>query len=250
MDVARFLIIALILSIGSALQSAVGFGFGLFVMPTLLLLGGLSVQNAIGLMAASGMLQAAASVYHLRRDADWKKLGPLMIFVLVGLQGGVWTLSLLQNANREAMQQVAGGVLLTIILLQVWWRAEPREHVHILWGILAMSVSGFISGLIGMGGPFIVLWVMAHQWSSRKMRVTLQAVAVVTVPFQVSFLVRQFGLPVVHHLGLGLLFLPVTFFATSAGLWIGNRIERQRLRRISLGILFFIAISSIAKPLF
>ena len=55
MEITEIVAVALTLGGGSLLQSAVGFGFGLFVVPLLLLITDLAIYNAIGLMAAAGL---------------------------------------------------------------------------------------------------------------------------------------------------------------------------------------------------
>jgi uncharacterized membrane protein YfcA len=89
-EIAEIVAIALTLGAGSLLQSAVGFGFGLFVVPLLLLITDLAIFNTIGLMAAAGLTQSVVSVFHLRHHIDWKTILPLMVVGVLGLQLGVW----------------------------------------------------------------------------------------------------------------------------------------------------------------
>lgn len=125
---------------------------------------------------------------------------------------------------------------------------QPRERVHALWGVLAVFLGGLVSGFVGMGGPFVVLWVMAHRWSNHKSRVTILAIIAAMVPFQVGFLTWQFGTQVLRFSALGLIFLPLVLASTAGGLWIGNRIPKARLRQMAMGLLFLIAAVSISQP--
>lgn len=247
-DYLQFLAIGLILAAGSLLQSSIGFGFGLLVMPLLLLLSDLSVSNAIGLMAAAGLLQAITSVYHLRNYADWKMLLPLTAVAAVSLLVGVWMLHYLEAVDKEVIRQIVGSIQMAILIVFFSWKMQPRERVHALWGVLAAFLSGLVSGFVGMGGPFVVLWVMAHRWSNQKSRVTILAIIAAMVPFQVGFLAWQFGTQVLRFSALGLIFLPLVLASTAGGLWIGNRIPKARLRQVAMGLLFLIAAVSISQP--
>ena len=244
----QLMAIGLTLAAGSLLQSGVGFGFGLLVMPLLLLLTDLTVPNAIALMPLAVLLQSVLSIYHLRHHAEWRKLLPLMAISILSLQLGVWTLKLMEGVGKEAIRQLIGATQMGILILFWQWKVRPRESVHPLWGILASFLSGWVSGATGMGGPFIVFWVMAHCWSSDKIRVTLLALIASIVPFQLLLLALQFGNQVLHYFILSILFVPLVLAGTGLGLWIGNRIPGELFRRVVMEILFIIAAVSILDP--
>jgi len=90
-EITEIVAIALTLGAGSLLQSAVGFGFGLFVVPLLLLITDLAIYNTIGLMAAAGLTQSVVSVFHLRRHIPfqigfltWQFGTQVLQFTLIG----------------------------------------------------------------------------------------------------------------------------------------------------------------------
>ena len=233
---------------GGLLQGSIGFGFGLFVMPLLLLFTDLSLPNAMAIMAAAVLFQSLMSIYHLRHHGDWKPLIPLMVIAALSLQLGVWILSYFEGVSKDIIRQAVGWTLMAILILFWVWKVKPKERVHPIWGIFALILSGLVSGAVGMGGPFVVLWVMAHQWSNKKTRVTLMALTASIVPLQIGLLALQFGTQVLHYSVLGFLSIPLVFVGTAFGLWLGNRIPMVRLRQISLGLLFLVAIASIFQP--
>jgi uncharacterized membrane protein YfcA len=249
LNFAQLIGIGLTLAAGSLLQSSVGFGFGLLVMPLLLLLADLSVPNAIGLMAAAALLQALISVYHLKRHADWRLLIPLILVGAVFLLLGVYMLHYMEGLDRDIVKQIVGSIQMVILILFWSWKVRLREHIHPFWGVIAVSLGGLVSGFVGMGGPFIVLWVMAHSWSNQKTRVTTLAIFAAMIPFQIAFLAWQFGAQVLHFSILGLLFVPMVLASTAGGLWIGSKISKARLRQLAMGLLFLIAAVSISQPL-
>ena len=248
MNYAEIVAIALTLGGGSLLQSGVGFGFGLFVVPLLLLITDLALYNIIGLMAAAGLTQTVVSVYHLRRHVDWKALLPLMVAGIIGLQLGVWLQSVIVGMDKTTIRQIVGAVQLTTLLVFLLLKTEQQDRIHALWGIAALLLGGVISGCAGMGGPFIVLWVVAHRWSNFKTRATTLALFAPMVPFEIGFLVWQFGTQVLKFTMIGFLYLPLVLAATAVGLWIGGRIPKKHLRQLMIGILFLIAAVSILQP--
>ena len=249
MDVTEIVAIALTLGAGSLLQSAVGFGFGLFVVPLLLLITDLAIYNSIGLMAAAGLTQSVVSVIHLRRHIDWKALLPLMVVGLIGLQLGVWLQDALSSLDKASLRQIVGGIQLATLLAFLLLKVEPQDRVHVLWGIAALLLGGVIAGCAGMGGPFIVLWVAAHRWSNFKMRASILVLIASMIPFQIGFLTWQFATQVLRFTLIGFLYLPLVLAGTAVGLWIGSRIPTKQLRRLMIGILFLVAAISILRPM-
>ncbi len=249
-DYRHLISIGFVLAGGSFIQSAVGFGYGLWAFPLLLFLTDLPVPGVIALMGSSGFIQSSVSAYHHRKYVVWKKLFPFIIIGIISLQVGIWTLHSLQGLDRSTIKQMTGAILLSILIIQYIFSVQPREKVHPFWGVIALFLFGYISGIDAMGGPFAVLWVMAHQWSNRQMRGSIIAIIVCVIPFQVFLLVSQFGPVALNAAVLGLLFMPMALLGTFAGLWIGDRIPKKRLRRLAVGLLFIIAATAILHPLF
>jgi len=247
-EITEIVAIALTLGGGSLLQSGVGFGFGLFVVPLLLLITDLTIYNTIGLMAAAGLIQSVVSVYHLRSHVEWKALLPLMVIGLIGLQLGVWLQSAIAGLDKTTIRQIIGAMQLATLLAFLLLKVEPQDRIHVLWGIAALFLGGLITGCAAMGGPFIVLWAVAHRWSNFKTRATILALIASMVPFQIGFLTWQFGTQVLQFTLIGFLYLPLVLAGTAVGLWIGGRIPTKQLRQLMIGILFVVAGISILRP--
>ena len=81
-------------------------------------------------------------------------------------------------------KQVVGVVLLIVLGLQTCCKVQPRPHIHWAWTVVAGSLSGLMAGLLGMGGPPLVLWLMAHDWPSLRQRTFLWLSFLLLVPFQ------------------------------------------------------------------
>ena len=100
-----------------------------------------------------------------------------------------------------------------------------------------------------MGGPPIVLWVMAHDWSAAKSRGFLFFVFLSSVPLQVVLLLLAFGTRILWPVLIGAMGIVFVFAGTAIGLQIGAKLPKWRLRQIAYLILTLIAISAIGTPL-
>jgi uncharacterized membrane protein YfcA len=239
--------IAGVLVLGSTLQSAAGFGFGLFTIPLLIMLGCRSYEAIVMVSVAVGA-HTLVGVIVLRRHVRWKRVLVMIALACVAQPAGVAVLGVLAEQNRDTVRRVFGAIVLLAVLLQVGLRVKPRERLHPIFMVAAMPASGFMGGLSGMGGPPAVLWVMAHRWSNPESRATLWAFFGGTTPVQLALLWREFGSPVVDAAGLGLAFIPATLVGLLPGLWIGHRISKPRLRTISTIILAAIALYALLSP--
>jgi uncharacterized membrane protein YfcA len=245
MDTQTFLAIGLVLWFSSMLQSAVGFAFGLFAVPLMLWLG-LHPQDVVALVVGAALFQSAFGVYHLRRHVPWRRIVLPVVSAAVTLPLGVLALSVVAGLETTVVRQLFGLVLL--LLLPLIGRATPKEALHPGWAVLAGASSGLLGGMSGMGGPPLVLWVIAHDWSSHEIRAAILAQIVVRIPIQVALMAFVFGTEILWPMLVGLAFLPVVLVGSAIGLWIGHHISGQVLRRIAVLLLALIGIVSIAAP--
>ena len=70
-------------------------------------------------------------------------------------------------------------VVLTIATMAI--RPRPRQNLHPIWAWIAFPLSGFLQGLVGMGGPAMVFWVQAHDWGTRKSRAFLFSMYLISI---------------------------------------------------------------------
>jgi uncharacterized membrane protein YfcA len=143
-----------------------------------------------------------------------------------------------------------GAVLILIIAIQIWIRPQPRTKLHWGWTLLAGSISGVMAGLVGMGGPVVVLWVMAHDWANQRSRTLMWCVFALMVPWQLTVAYHRFGSPVLTSALLGLAYSPLVIITTMLGTHLGNRLSRNRLRIAAYTILIGVGVASLIGPAF
>ena len=227
-------------------QSAVGFGASLFATPLLIWIG-LPLPNAIALVTTCALMQTTLGARNLRAAVPWRLALTATAVRLVSLGAGILMLRRLVRFGPDQIRMVIGGVLCLLVVIQLLWRPRPAPKMHPGWAGLAFLSSGFIAGLCGMGGPPLILWLMAHDWSPRKTRGFLFAVFATTIPAQIVLLWATFGRTILWSVAVGLALFPLVYLGTSIGLPIGNRMAKSRLRNIAYAILLAIGISSVVS---
>lgn len=246
-QVSILLSIAGALALGSTIQSASGFGFALFSVPLLLLIGCRSYE-AIVLVSVAAAGHALVGVFLLRRHVNWARVLAMILIACAAQPFGVAVLGVLADQDRATVRRVFGAIVLLALVLQVALRVQPRERLPAWVMVAALLASGFMGGLSGMSGPPVVLWVMAHRWSNPESRATLWAYFGGTTPVQLALLWHEFGTPIIHAAGLSVALVPATIIGMLPGLWIGHRISKPKLRTVSVLILAAIALYAILSP--
>ena len=247
MTLEQIIFVGLVLFFAVTLQAAVGFGLGLFATP-LLIWFGIDLPAAITVTMSASFCQGAWSCFRFRNDVPWALAGKATLLRLLTLPIGVYLLGQLVDFGQDRIKQAIGVMLLVVIAVQWTFRVKPREQVHPGWLVFSSAISGLLSGLVGMGGPPLVLWVMAHDWSSKRARSFIWASASMLFPLNLLLLIFKFGSPIVNATLVTFAMVPVVFLASNVGLRLGGMLSRQRLRVAATTLLILIAIASVAGP--
>lgn len=243
-----FLKIAGILALGSFIQSSAGFGFGLFALPLMLLIG-FPLPESVIFMVIGSAIQKISALGVLWREADWRGQAKFMAAGLLALPLGILLMKQVSFMNHDAMKQVIGVLILVMLGLQWKGLIIARQAVSDVWGYAAGFFSGLLNGLANIGGPPLVLWILSHKWSNEKMRITPIAFSIIFVPFQIFFMVLTFGSRLWQPLLHALLLTPAVLIGSWAGLKTGAMISQRHLRLYMQLLLLFIALSAILRPL-
>lgn len=235
------------LLLGAFTQGAAGFGFGLVTTP-LLLWAGLPLPVAVTMMLTGTLVQTGAACFRHRRDILWRDAWGMMSMRTLGMPIGLAAMVWVSQQELSLVKQIVGGVLLAAMLLVVLVKPQPRARVAKVWTPTAGLTSGFMSGMIGMSAPALVLWVMAHDWDIRRSRVFMWLMFFQLMPLQLAAMAWQFGWPVGQGIAAGLVTTPLLIGAGMAGAKAGNRWSRQRLRAVTLAMLLVLAVVSILGP--
>lgn len=244
----QYAAVSLVLFASSVVQGAVGFAAGLFGIP-LLVLCGVSFPDAVAISLVAAAPQNIIPAWQLRREIDFRGVLRPMLIRFAALPFGVGALWLVGRGSQDLASQMVGVIVLVIVAVQRAWRVVPQPQLHPAWEWLAFSLGGFLLGLCGMGGPPMVLWVLAHDWSMNRGRGFLFFIFATGLVPQGILLWLFFGGEVLNVMWLSAAALP----AVLVGLWIGLYLSRlasdKLLKTLSLAILLLIALTAIFSPL-
>lgn len=158
-------------------------------------------------------------------------------------------LGVLVELGTARVKQVVGVILLLALGMQWLLKIKPRQHIGVGWTLIAGAASGLTAGLVGMGGPPVVLWVMAHDWPAKKSRAFLWATFMMLIPFNLVLLVIKFGSGMWGSCLIGLCLSPLVVLGSELGQRVGELMNRHRLRSAALLLLLVLALVSILGPL-
>jgi uncharacterized membrane protein YfcA len=232
---------ALCLASGALVQSTLGFGMGVVATP-LLVSAGYSLPQALAALLPNVFVQTAFSCWRHRDHLPWRDVAPLCLWRYLSLPLGIAMLGVVADQGQSWSRALMGLGLLGVLLVQQFQlpapRARPRAALTVLTGIS----SGFLAGLIGMGGPPLVVWAMAHRWPNDRQRCFLWLSFLLILPLQLAVMIWRFGRPWALATGYGWLVVPVVIvIAWSSGLWADNW-SSDRLRQAVRLFLLLIAV--------
>lgn len=235
--------------LGGFIQSSAGFGYGLFVIPMLLFLG-FNLPETVMIVVIGSAIQKITAVSYMRKEVKWREIFPYIGVGHLTLPIGVYLMYRVSFLEQSSVKQVIGFCIVVMLLLQ--WKGVIKTYKKIpgFWGYIAGAFSGLLNGFANIGGPPLVLWILAHRWSNEKMRVTALAFSLVFVPFQLVAMFFAFGSSLVYPLVKVILLTPAVLFGTWIGLKVGERISKEQLRTYMKLLLLLIGGTSILKPLF
>ena len=239
---------AAILCAGIFVQAAAGFAAGLVIVPALLWFG-YSIPAAQCSLLVAKIPQNIWGVWSLRESIEpkqvvWPGLGRVLF-----LPTGIVALQWMSSVDEGTVRQLVGLIVLLVTLAIIFIRPTPRKRLHPFWALIAFPLSGFFQGLVGMGGPPMVFWVQAHDWSTEKTRSFLFMMYLVSIFPALAFLYLAFGDAVIEPGLVALAMIPVLWVVTYFGLKFGSMLGRQRLRRITLGLLLLMGVAGVFGPM-
>ena len=249
MGTEQLILAALVLVGSSMIQAMVGFAFNLISIPLLIWIG-FSLAESVAMTSIPIFVQLSLKTWKLRQHVVWRDLTIPIVIRFITLPMGIALLYTINGLDTATLKQFVGVVLLGIVVVQIVVRFRAREHFHLLWDILAFGLSGLMLGMIGMGGPPVVVWLMAHDWEPKRIRGFVSFLFWVSAPVQIGLLYWKLGDQVASAFGWGIAFLPPVIVATLIGIRIGNSFDRKRLKNAVNLFLFLTAIVSIVSPYF
>ena len=137
------------------LRGFTGFGFGLAAVPLLSL--ALPPAKVVPFVVVLQVIVGVAGLRAARRHCDWRAVRALSPGLVLGIPIG---LTVLTAFSANSVRLAIGLVILASVLL-LWRGARLPEQGSRLLAIAIGLVAGVMSGLASMGGPPIVVYLLA-----------------------------------------------------------------------------------------
>ncbi len=183
MPIADLLTIDLAYAAAIALTAGVikgfaGFGGGMFMAPLYSILYG-PVEAVIMIL----LLEAPANVALLPRalrDTNWPLVTPLVIATLLSIPVGTYVLV---NTDADLLRRIIGIlVMFFVVVMYSGWRYRGALSAITSFG--AGIVAGFLAGSAAMGGPVLVMYLMADPDTiAARVRGSLLTIAMFLIVF-------------------------------------------------------------------
>jgi uncharacterized membrane protein YfcA len=194
------------------------------------------------------VVQTLFCTWQHREQLAWRDAVQVVLYRAMALPAGIFALKLVTEAGQQLTRQVVGIGLVGLLFLQrilpqnSWlWRGQPGK-------VLAGSASGFLAGALGMGGPPLVLWLLAQEWPAAQQRSFLWLSFLLLMPLQITIMFLTFGRPLAHAMGAGLLVAPLVLVVARYGSRWGGALSKERLRWLMRAFLLVLALRLIIGP--
>ncbi|PZV05364.1 MAG: sulfite exporter TauE/SafE family protein [Leptolyngbya sp.] len=235
MDISTWLISLGVVAIAGFTRGFSGFGSGLILAPALSLL--FNPQLVVATILLIDMTAGAGVVPGAVRKTKWQQVLPLVVSAMVMVPVGAHFLALL---DPTLLRRIIGGLILGFVLLLLSGKSR-YTHPHLVLSAGVGALSGFLTGLAGIGGPPIVL----YQMSSRNLAAANRANFIMFFALIQIIALGSYwasGLMSVEVGGLFLRFLPAFFLGQLLGQLCFKRVNEALFRRFVMGLLLTVAV--------
>lgn len=247
MTFASFAELSLAVAFAASVQTAVGFGFGLVLVPILLAFGR-TLPEAVSISLGAGVVQTVLGLRSVASEVRWRPAIRLAIAQWIALPLGVWAMVALHDAGPERVKQGVGVVLLVVLTMRLVARPARRDDLPRGWSIAAGAISGVLSGAVGMGGPPLVLLALSQRFSADRFRAFLWEQFLLVTPVQLLVLSIRFGTEPIRAFGLGVALAPGLYLGTRLGRSASSRWDAEWLSRSAIALLYLLALASLLAP--
>lgn len=228
------------------IQAMIGFGNALIATP-LLLSAGLPLTDIVALTTTTSIAQRLIFGYQMKQYALVKLYMPVILTIFVGLPIGIYILGVISGESQEIVKQAIGILILITVVIQLTVKIKPKEQVANFWSYLTGLSSGILGGFANIGGPPLVIWVYAHNWSKEQLRAAPLLLSIPMIPLQLALLYFNFDISL-KILLFGLLLTPAILLANQLGQRIGRKFNMQTLRIMVIASLGMIGIYYVVQP--
>ena len=240
-----FLSLELFIALGIAaaaglMRGFAGVGSGMLMAPVFAILFG-PVQTVATIILME-IVVTAQLLPGVRREIDWKVIGPMGAAAALLMPVGSW---LLVSLDPDL---IARGIALVVVafsvVLMAGWRYEGGKK---LWATLGVGgLSGVLMASTSLGNPPVMAYLLSSRDAAATNRANFTGYFAVTLVALIAMMAVA-GLIGVDAIVTAAILLPVFM----AGAWVGSRLFRRSsealYRRVALGLLFCVGMYGLLR---
>ncbi|HEY1935842.1 MAG TPA: sulfite exporter TauE/SafE family protein [Acetobacteraceae bacterium] len=238
-----FLIAVLGVLAASLLRGFTGFGFGLAAVPLLSL--ALPPARVVPFVTVLQVLVGMAGLREARSLADWRAVFGLLPGMVLGIPLGLLVLTEFSPNHARLAIGVLIAVSVVVLLQRLQLPSRPTRSLTLGVGV----ASGVMNGLASMGGPPVVVYLLALPMEAAQVRASsivyfLMASAITATPMAAKGLVDR------EVLLWSAASVPVLLAGNWLGSWAFTRATPRHHRITALAVLSVLAVMLIVRALF
>ncbi len=242
------MITAMIVFFSISIQAMIGFGFALIATP-LLLMTELSIEIIVVTTVITSACQRILFGFQMREHAQYKKYKNVIIAIFIGLPIGIYILGLASGGSKDLVKQIIGGLLLLTVIIQLTVKIKPTDSLPPFWGWITGLFSGILAGFANIGGPPLVIWVYAHNWTRDQLRAAPLLISLFMIPLQLILNYYKFGNTIFDGILIGGLMIPIALVGNQLGQKIGKKFNMKTLRIVVISALGIMGLVYIIHPI-
>jgi uncharacterized membrane protein YfcA len=207
--------------VAGLMRGFAGFGSAILMAPILAILMG--PAHMVPLVACLELPMGAMLFVGVRKDVDWRFVGPLSAIAMIAMPLGVWLLLSLDAAALT--KSISVIVLLFVAVLASGWRYRGPRPLLLTLGI--GGISGAMMATTSVGGPPVLIYMLAAELPASTVRANIVAYYLMTgfVLIAMVMMVSPTGLAAFTD---AILLLPIILL----GSWIGSRLASKASERL------------------
>jgi hypothetical protein len=229
--------LAIAMAVGAAagvIRGITGFGGAMVMSPPMALL--LGPMLAVPLVLLLESTVATPMLVQLRREVAWRVIGPIIAAACVTLPLGGW---ILVSVDPLLMRRIIAAVVIVfcLLLLRGWRHSGTHRPAT---GVALGALAGTMTGATSMGGPPVILYLLAGPDSIATTRANLTYFMGAIALAGVAMLALG-GLVGREALVLAAVIAPGYYVAMVAGTRLFARFNDLRFRQFTLLLMMVVA---------
>lgn len=228
----------LVLIFANAIQGITGFGKSLVATPILSLF--IPTNEVIIIVILSGFISNILLLIKTIKYSNIKQIWVMIIMGVIGILAGVQLLAIAPVIELKIGMGVM--VILSAVMLGSGLKLKIKEN-HLSYGVAGIT-SGFITGLLSMGGPPVVFFFQNQKHKKHEFRGNLTLFFTFTGIFAIAslFLNHLITLDIITKI---LFFMPASIIGVLLGDYLSHKLEEQLFKKIVLLILIISGVIAI-----